>query len=191
MCKHSSTFLSHCGIKCRWKAGSDFPLGRSLINSPISRLAAPVDPTEKLTRGLIVLFIYFFFSFFLKACLRLLLAEGNDARSWLKNNECWKNNHSLTFIWTGGLDNLHSRHLWWCYLYWQNCSMWLWGWFVPIGLLVCDSHLCSKPVRLLSGFKSASTAKHTTHSTQSLSVYVRHVSQSSSFCNTDVPPPHP
>lgn len=92
--------ISRCGVKCRWKAGSDFPRG-SLINSYI--LSGCTSWSNREINKRLDCFILFFFFLFLKAFLRLRFTEGNNTGSWPKNKrkKGGKNNRSPTFIWTG------------------------------------------------------------------------------------------
>lgn len=96
----SSTFLSRCGVKCRWRAGSDFPL-RKESNKPSYMSSGCTSWSNREINKSLVCFILLIF---LITWPRLLFTEGNNTGSWPeKRKKCWKNNHSLTFICRGNV----------------------------------------------------------------------------------------
>lgn len=151
----SSTSLSRCGVKCRWRAGSDFPL-RKESNKPSYMSSGGTSWSNREINKSLVCFILFIF---LITWPRLLFTEGNNAGSWPKKIKKMLKKQSLSdlHLQEGMLDNS------------QNVPVWL-RLVCAFGLLGCEPHpgvnLRSKPVRLLSGSSRPPqlNTPHTAHS---------------------------
>lgn len=114
----SSTFLSRCGVKCRRRAGSDFPL-RKESNKPSYMSSGGTSwSNREINKSLVCFILFIFFNHMAK----IVVHRGEQRRKLTKKKKkkCWKNNHSLTFI---------CKTECWIILKISLCD---WGWSVPL-----------------------------------------------------------
>lgn len=154
----SSTFLSRCGVKCRWRAGSDFPL-RKESNKPSYMSSGGTSWSNREINKSLVCFILFIFFIFFNHMAKIVVHRGEQRRKLTKKKkEMLKKTITLWPSFAEGmLDNS------------QNFPVWL-RLVCAFALLGCEPHpgvnLRSKPVRLLSGSSRLPqlNTPHTAHS---------------------------